>query len=106
MRISAFFVPFFALMASAVGFYLRLTERWNVFDARTGLAERGAGITYALIACSVVYLLLVLLFAARAAAQGDVMGLDDAHSDFLSASLSSILEGHGKSNSAAASRTG
>jgi len=53
-------------MAGAAGFYLRLMELWNVFDEHTGLPERGAGITYALIAFSIAFLLIVLVFSARA----------------------------------------
>ena len=66
MRISAFFMPLFAMIAGIIGIYLRLSERWSVFDVRTGLAERGAGATYILIGFSVFYLSLVLLFAIRA----------------------------------------
>ena len=63
MRISAFLMPLFALLAGVSGFYLRLMEIWNVFDDRTGLPERGAGITYALIALSAVFLFVIFLFA-------------------------------------------
>jgi len=59
-------MPFFTFLAGAAGFYLRLTELMNVFDASTGLPRRGAGITYALIALSVVFLIIVLVFAIRA----------------------------------------
>ena len=65
MRISAFFMPFFAIIAGAAGFYLRLTELLSVFDAR-GLPERGAGITFVLAGLSVAYLLVVFVFALRA----------------------------------------
>jgi len=65
MRIAAFFMPFFALLAGAAGFYLRLMELINVFDMRTGLPQRGAGITYALIALSLGFLLLALMFSIR-----------------------------------------
>ena len=69
MRISAVFVPFFALLAGAGGFYLRLTELLNVFNRRTGLPERGASITITLIALSAVFLLFAFLFSLRAAAK-------------------------------------
>jgi len=69
MRVSAVFMPFFALLAGAAGFYLRLNELWNVFDASTGLPERGASTTHVLIALSVVVLLLILAFAIRAGAK-------------------------------------
>ena len=65
MRISAFFMPFFALLAGAAGYYLRLMERWNVFDERTGLPQRGAGITLALIILSIAFLVIVFIFALR-----------------------------------------
>lgn len=65
MRITSIFMPFFALLAGAAGFCMRLTERWNVFDA-AGLPERGASITLVLIAFSAVFLLIALLFAIRA----------------------------------------
>jgi len=63
MRISAFFVPFFALLAGVGGFYLRLSELWNVFDARSGLPERGAATTIWLLALAAVYLLAIFIFA-------------------------------------------
>ena len=56
-------MPIFALLAGVSGYYLRLTELWDVFDAQTGLPQRGAGVTYALIALSVAVLLIVLSFA-------------------------------------------
>jgi len=52
-------------MAGAAGFYLRLTELIDVFDASTGLPRRGAGITYALMALTVAFLVIVLVFAIR-----------------------------------------
>ena len=67
MRLSSVFMPFFALIAGAVGFYLRLMELMNVFDIHTGLPARGSGITIALIAMSALFLLLVLVFCIRAA---------------------------------------
>jgi len=67
MRISAIFMPFFALAAGAAGFYLRLMELWDVFDPLTGLPARGATTTYALFALSVVVLIVVLVFSIRVA---------------------------------------
>jgi len=67
MRIAAVFMPFLALLAGGAGYYLRMTELWNVFDARTGLPERGAGVTLALIAFSAVFILIALLFSIRVA---------------------------------------
>jgi len=67
LRISSVFIPFFALLAGAGGFYLRLTELLTVFDRRTGLAERGAGVTIALICLTAVFVLLAFVFALRAA---------------------------------------
>ena len=58
-------MPVFALIAGASGYYLRLLELWDVFDTRTGLPVRGAGITYALIAVSFGFLGLILAFSLR-----------------------------------------
>ena len=58
-------MPAFALFAGASGYYLRMMELWNVFDLN-GLPMRGAGLTYALIAVSVAFLVLVLVFSLRA----------------------------------------
>jgi len=65
MRIAAFFMPLFALLAGAAGFFLRLTELMNVFDTRTGLPERGATVTIMLIAVTGLFLVLVMLFSIR-----------------------------------------
>jgi len=67
MRIAAFFMPIFALLAGAAGFFLRLTEIISVFDSRTGLPERGASITYLLIAFSILFLALAMIFSIRIA---------------------------------------
>ena len=66
MRISAILMPFFALIAGIAGFYLRLMETWDVFDAQTGLPERGAAISLALIGLTVCFLVIIILFALRA----------------------------------------
>jgi len=66
MRISSVFVPFIALLAGAGGFYLRLTELLSVFDRRTGLAERSASVTIALIVLTVIFLLFAFFFSLRA----------------------------------------
>ena len=63
MRISAYFMPFFALVAGFSGYYLRLMELWNVFDEQTGLPQRGAGITIALIALTIAFLIIIAVFA-------------------------------------------
>jgi len=60
-------MPLFALLSGAAGFYLRLNELWHVFDARTGLPERGAFETITLLAASGAFLLLFLLFSIRVA---------------------------------------
>jgi len=65
MRLSAIFMPFFALIAGAVGFYLRLLELIDAFEANTGLPRRGANTTYTLIAFSAVVLVIVIIFALR-----------------------------------------
>ena len=67
MRIFSVFMPFFALIAGAAGFYLRLMELMNVFDADTGLPARGAGVTLGLVALSVLFLLLAFVFCLRVA---------------------------------------
>jgi len=69
MRISAFFVPFLAVLAGVGGLYLRLSEHSNVFNAVTGLPERNAATTFALIILSVVSILGITLFAVRVAAK-------------------------------------
>ena len=66
MRIATFIMPLFALLSGGVGYYLRLTELMNVFDAQTGLALRGARESYILIAASAVFLVISLLFSIRA----------------------------------------
>ena len=60
-------MPFLTLAAGAAGFYLRLMELMDVFDARTGLPRRGAGITLLLIAFSAAFIIGVLIFSIRAA---------------------------------------
>jgi hypothetical protein len=62
MRISAFFILFFAFVTSVGGFYLRVSELLNVFDPFTGLPERGATTSLGLIILSVVFLLIILIF--------------------------------------------
>ena len=63
MRIAAFFMPLFALAAGGFGFFIRRLELLYVFDPLTGLPERGAALTYTLIALSAVFLLIVLGFS-------------------------------------------
>ena len=65
MRTSAFSMPFFALLAGACGYYLRLIELSSVFDKRTGLPQRGAAITLALIILTIGFLLVVCLYTLR-----------------------------------------
>ena len=62
MRIAAFLVPFFALFAGAVGFYIRTQEQIHVFVA--DLPERGALITYLLVAVSLLYAVFAIVFSA------------------------------------------
>jgi len=69
MRISSFFLPFFALLAGIGGFYLRLSEQLNVFDPVTGLPDRNAATTSWLIALSITFTLLILVFAISASAR-------------------------------------
>ncbi|MCL2152549.1 MAG: hypothetical protein FWH57_06270 [Oscillospiraceae bacterium] len=67
MRLSSVFMPFFTFVAGAAGFYIRLMELVNAFDEETGLPRRGADITNALIAVSIVFLLFILIFSIRVA---------------------------------------
>jgi len=69
MRISSVFIPFFALLAGAGGFYLRLTELLNVFNKGAGLPQRGAPVTIALFVLTAVFLVFALLFSLRATAR-------------------------------------
>ena len=66
MRKSAIIMPFFALLAGASGYFLRFIELRNVFDEQTGLPRRGAGITFALITLTVVFLIIIISFAINA----------------------------------------
>lgn len=61
-------------MAGAAGFYIRLVERMNAYDAQTGLPERGATISYVLMAFSVAFLLVILVFSIRIATKHKVPG--------------------------------
>ena len=63
MHIAAFFMPFFALLFGAAGFIIRRLELMYVFDAVTGLPERGAALTYALIALSAALFIIALVFS-------------------------------------------
>jgi len=63
MRISAFFAPFFTILAGITGFYLRSSELKNVFDPVTGLPMRNADTTFWLIILSIVFTVAVIIFA-------------------------------------------
>jgi len=63
MRKFAVIMPFFALVAGLVGFYLRYTELEEVFDHVTGLPQRGAGLTAALIVLTCALLFVGLVFS-------------------------------------------
>jgi hypothetical protein len=69
MRVFSFVMPGFALAGGAVGFYLRMVELRDVFDAATGLPERGAVVTMALFALCGGFLLPTLLFSIWAVAK-------------------------------------
>jgi len=58
-------MPFFALLAGACGYYLRLIESASVFDRVSGLPQRGAAITLALIILSILFLIIILLYTLR-----------------------------------------
>jgi len=62
-------MPFFAILAGIGGFYLRLSERVNVFDPLTGLPERNAATTFWLMILSVVFMIFVIIFAIVAASR-------------------------------------
>ena len=55
-------MPFFALLAGLSGYYLRLLELWNVFDEITGLPRRGDKITFMLIAITIIFLIIAVVF--------------------------------------------
>jgi len=63
VRIAAVFMPFFALLAGVAGFYIRSLELLYVFDPLTGLPERGAALTYVLMAISVLLLVAAMIFS-------------------------------------------
>jgi len=63
MRISAFFAPFFVILAGIAGFYLRVSELSNVFDPITGLPQRNADTTVWLVIFSVVFMIGIIFFA-------------------------------------------
>ena len=69
MRISSFFLPFFTILAGISGFYLRLSERLNVFDAVTGLPDRNAATTFWLIVLSGAFAVGILIFSIRVTAK-------------------------------------
>ncbi|MCL2402523.1 MAG: hypothetical protein FWC90_07785 [Oscillospiraceae bacterium] len=62
MRKSAVIIPFIALIAGAVGLYLRHIELQNVFNI-SGLPTRGASETIILIIVSCAFVLLALIYA-------------------------------------------
>lgn len=55
-------MPIFAMVAGVLGYFLRLSEKENVFNHITGLPERGSVTTTVLIALSVIFVLIVLIF--------------------------------------------
>ena len=67
MRLSAFFVPFFSALAGVGGFYLRLSERQNVFDVMTGLPDRNAATTVWLYMLSAAFIIFIIVFSIVAA---------------------------------------
>jgi len=66
MRISAFFAPFFTILAGIAGFYLRSSEILNVFDPVTGLPGRNAETTFWLIILSIIFMTAIIVFAVNA----------------------------------------
>jgi len=69
MRISAFFAPFLVIVAGVGGFFLRLSERSNVFDSLTGLPERNAATTVTLIMVTSVFIVGIIIFAVLVSAK-------------------------------------
>ncbi|MDR2572421.1 MAG: hypothetical protein LBD23_19285 [Oscillospiraceae bacterium] len=69
MRLSAFVMPIFAILAGIGGYYLRLSEHLNVFDLKTGLPERNAATSFWLVALTVTFLIFILIFSANVAAR-------------------------------------
>ena len=63
MRVSAFFVPFIVLLTAVAGFYLRLSERLNVFDPVTGLPQYNAATTIWLIMLSSIFVVAIIVYA-------------------------------------------
>jgi len=59
-------MPFFTILISVGGYYLRASERVNVFDPMTGLPARNATTTLVLIALSAAFMLFVIIFAINA----------------------------------------
>jgi len=80
MRRLAVVVPFIALLAGVVGFYLRLTELEDVFDVNTGLPEPGNMITISLIALSLAFLIACLIYTIYAGKKyTSQQGFDNAY---------------------------
>ena len=65
MRKTAIFMPLLALLAGAVGYFLRHMELRYVFDEHTGLPLRGSSITIALIVLSALFFVIIVLFSAK-----------------------------------------
>ena len=79
MRRFAIVMPLFAILAGVAGLYVRMLERRDVFDDFTGLPERGATITYLLIALAVGFLILVAVFSIVAGVKHtSLRGFDNA----------------------------
>ncbi|MCL2820168.1 MAG: hypothetical protein FWD38_04970 [Oscillospiraceae bacterium] len=80
MRVSAFVVPFFAILAGVVGFNLRMSEHHNVFDAVTGLPYRNAATTVWLTVLSFVFVLAIIIFAIKVASKHKALpGFESAY---------------------------
>ena len=58
-------MPIFLAIVGVAGFYLRLLELNYVFDAQTGLNQRGALVSIALITLTVMLLVFAFIFALR-----------------------------------------
>jgi len=65
MRVSAFLLPLFSILAGIGGFLFRRSEHINVFDVITGLPVRDAPV-FGLAIYSLIFVIIVVVFAVRA----------------------------------------
>jgi len=87
-------MPFFAILTGAAGFYIRRLELLTVFDS-AGLPERGAFLTYALIALAAFVFIFSLIFSIGVATRHRALkGFENAFgTDSLAYPFSFVLIG-------------